>query len=72
MYLMNIRPSRTCLYSAASMLLRSASAAAHSFASSPTDAESFFLVAFFALSSYQSFTKASAKPISRFAGHARA
>src|SRR5271165_1915358 len=33
MYLRNIRPSATCLYSAASMLPRSLSAAAHSVAS---------------------------------------
>jgi hypothetical protein len=36
MYLRKIRPSKTCLYSAASMLLRSASAACHSFASKPS------------------------------------
>src|SRR3989338_6773685 len=35
MYLRKIRPRTTCLYSAASMLLRSASAAAQSLASSP-------------------------------------
>src|SRR5436309_12840552 len=35
MYLRKIRPRTTCLYSAASMLLRSASAAAQSFASKP-------------------------------------
>jgi len=35
MYLRKIRPRTTCLYSAASMLLRSASAAAHSFDSKP-------------------------------------
>src|SRR5580704_3154838 len=36
MYLRKIGPSTTCLYSAASMLLRSASAACHSFASKPS------------------------------------
>src|SRR5436190_10623761 len=36
MYLRKIRPRTTCLYSAASMLLRRASAAAHSLASRPT------------------------------------
>src|SRR6266566_5247836 len=35
MYLRKIRPRTTCLYSAASMLLRSASAAAQSLASKP-------------------------------------
>src|SRR4051812_45561950 len=35
MYFRKIRPSTTCLYSAASMLFRSASAACHSFASKP-------------------------------------
>src|SRR5467141_4048838 len=36
MYLRKIRPRTTCLYSAASMLLRRASAAAQSFASRPS------------------------------------
>src|SRR5690348_3628192 len=35
MYFRKIRPSTTCLYSAASMLLRSLSAASHSLASKP-------------------------------------
>ena len=35
MYLRKIRPSTTCLYSAASMLLRSASEACQSLASKP-------------------------------------
>jgi hypothetical protein len=35
MYFRKMRPRTTCLYSAASMLLRSASAAAHSFDSNP-------------------------------------
>src|SRR3989442_12729782 len=44
MYLRKIRPRRTCLYSAASMLLRRASAAAQSFASKPKLAAESFLV----------------------------
>src|SRR5882724_498481 len=42
MYLRKIRPRTTCLYSAASMLLRSASAACQSFASKPRLAEVLF------------------------------
>ena len=44
MYLRKIRPRTTCLYSAASMLLRSASAAAQSLASRPSNAEEAFSV----------------------------
>src|SRR4051795_13363099 len=39
MYLRKIRPRTTCLYSAASILLRSLSAASHSFCSKPILAE---------------------------------
>ena len=42
MYLRKIRPRTTCLYSAASMLERSLSAASQSLASKPSDAEEFF------------------------------
>ena len=42
MYLRKIRPRTTCLYSAASMLLRSASAACQSLASNPSGALPFF------------------------------
>src|SRR5581483_2964256 len=45
MYLRKMRPRTTCLYSAASMLLRRASAAAHSFASKPRFAVVRLLVA---------------------------
>ncbi len=47
MYLRKIKPSTTCLYSAASMLLRSASAAAHSLASKPRLAAVLLLVVVF-------------------------
>ena len=43
MYLRKMRPRTTCLYSAASMLLRSLSAASQSLASKPMLAEVFFL-----------------------------
>src|SRR5687767_75248 len=50
MYLRKIRPRTTCLYSAASMLLRSASAEAQSLASKPRLAVvSWFLVFVFAM-----------------------
>ena len=50
MYLRKMRPRTTCLYSAASMLLRSLSAASQSLASKPRLAEeSFFLVGAFAI-----------------------
>ena len=42
MYLRKIRPRTTCLYSAASMLERSLSAASQSLASKPSEAEEFF------------------------------
>ena len=47
MYLRKIRPRTTCLYSAASMLLRSASAACQSWASKPTVAPLALSAAFF-------------------------
>ena len=47
MYLKKIRPNTTCLYSAASMLLRSASAAAQSLASKPRLAPVSLVRAFF-------------------------
>src|SRR5690606_21793110 len=51
MYLRKMSPRTTCLYSAASMLLRSLSAICQSFSSKPTtasDVEPFFVLAFFA------------------------
>ena len=49
MYLRKISPSTTCLYSAASMLLRSLSAAAQSLASKPTMAADWLALSSFAL-----------------------
>ena len=47
MYLRKISPSTTCLYSAASMLDRKASAARHSSLSNPTLAPVFFALLLF-------------------------
>ena len=52
MYLRKIRPRTTCLYSAASMLLRRASAACHSLASKPRFAEVLLLAAVFSFFSF--------------------